>query len=126
MVQIAYKNYPLSITVATIITIISLIPIPEVPQLQNISLLDKWVHFVMYGTLSFVIWCEYLYRHKKTEWAKTTIGAVMAPIVMSGILELMQAYCTTCRSGDWLDFVANSIGVAIVSVPCYIWSFQRR
>ena len=126
MVQFAYKNYPLSITIAAIITIISLIPIPEGPQLQNISLLDKWVHFVMYGTLSLGIWGEYLYRHEKIEWTKITIGAVAAPIVMSGILELMQAYCTTCRSGDWLDFVANSIGVVLVSIPCYIWSFQRR
>lgn len=126
MFQKTYKRYPFSLIIAIVITIISLIPIPEVPQLKDISLLDKWVHFLMYGTLSLCIWVEYLRQHKKVNWLRTTIGAVVAPILMSGILELMQAYCTTCRSGDWLDFLANSIGVALVSVPCYIWSFQRR
>ena len=28
-------------------------------------------------------------------------------------MELAQAYLTTYRSGDWWDFVANSIGVVI-------------
>ena len=35
---------------------------------------------------------------------------------MGGILELMQAYLTTCRSGEWLDFVANTIGVCLGTV----------
>mgnify|MGYP000025902655 FL=1 len=29
---------------------------------------------------------------------------------MSGLIELAQAYCTTDRSGDWLDLAANAIG----------------
>jgi hypothetical protein len=33
---------------------------------------------------------------------------------MSGLLELLQAYCTgDHRSGDWLDFAANSLGVIL-------------
>jgi hypothetical protein len=33
---------------------------------------------------------------------------------MSGLLELLQAYCTGGhRNGDWLDFAANSIGVLL-------------
>ena len=31
-------------------------------------------------------------------------------------MELAQAYLTTYRSGDWWDFVANSIGVLIAVV----------
>lgn len=26
-------------------------------------------------------------------------------------MELLQAYCTTTRSGEWLDFFADTIGV---------------
>ena len=36
--------------------------------------------------------------------------------MMGGVLELMQAYCTTTRNGDWLDFAANSTGVTIAGI----------
>ena len=38
-------------------------------------------------------------------------GGIIAPILMSGIIELLQAYCTTNRSGDWIDFFANILGI---------------
>ena len=28
-------------------------------------------------------------------------------------MELLQAYCTTTRSGEWLDFCADSTGVLL-------------
>ena len=37
----------------------------------------------------------------------------ISTIMMSGIIELLQAYCTTNRSGEWLDFAANSLGVIL-------------
>ena len=43
--------------------------------------------------------------------------AFLAPIVMSGLIELAQAHLTGGnRSGDWLDFLANSIGVVLGNV----------
>ena len=32
---------------------------------------------------------------------------------LEGAMELAQAYLTTVRSGDWIDFLANSIGAGI-------------
>jgi VanZ family protein len=34
-------------------------------------------------------------------------------ILLGGLIELLQAYCTTTRSGEWLDFFADSIGVLL-------------
>jgi hypothetical protein len=34
-------------------------------------------------------------------------------ILLGGLVELGQAYCTTTRSGEWLDFWADSIGVLL-------------
>jgi len=40
--------------------------------------------------------------------------AFLAPVAMGGMVELAQAYCTAGhRSGDWLDFLANSLGVVL-------------
>ena len=114
------KRYPLSNVVATAIVILSLIPIPEVPQLGNISLLDKWVHMVMYGGLCVIIWWEYLRQHRSIHWRRALVGAVLLPVALGGGLKLAQKYLTTCRSGEWLDFMANSVGVVLAALVAVI------
>lgn len=82
---------------------------------------DKVVHVSMYlGTCS-VFWLEhYRSRRRLARWTLALI-AVVAPILMSGVIELAQAYLTTYRSGDWMDFLANSCGVvlALILSPLY-------
>ena len=34
-------------------------------------------------------------------------------IALGGSVELIQAYCTTTRSGEWLDFYADTVGVLL-------------
>ena len=69
--------------------------------------IDKIVHICMYGGLCFILWIEYLRNHKAINWNHVIWGGIIAPVAMSGCIELMQAYCTDTRSGDWLDFLAN-------------------
>jgi len=88
-------------------------PVPETP-LNNLTLFDKWMHISMYAVLCLVMWAEYLRRHQKLNKTRLFIGAFLAPLLMGGLIELAQANCTGGnRSGDWLDFVANSIGVVM-------------
>ena len=110
------RRYPISVLIATVITVISLIPVPEIKEVEDVPLMDKWVHMLMYGTLTLCIWFEYRRSHSKWNWMRLILLGVVAPIVMSGVIELMQAYLTTCRSGEWLDFLANSIGVALGTI----------
>ena len=65
-----------------------------------------------------VIWGEYLYRHRNgINKKKLLLWAWLAPIVMSGIIELLQAYCTGGRrSGDWIDLAANAMGATLAAV----------
>lgn len=107
------KRYPLSHLVTAVIIILSLAPIPDVPQLASINLFDKWTHFVMYAGLCLVIWWEYLRQHRTTDWRRVSIGAILLPIILGGLMELGQTYLTTCRSGEWLDFIADSVGVLL-------------
>ena len=102
-----------------VVIILSLAPFPEMPNLPDINLLDKWVHFVMYGGTCLVIWWEYWNQHTKIDWQHAAIGAILLPICMGCILELMQEHLTTCRSGDWLDAVANAIGVLLGALVGY-------
>ena len=113
------KRYPVSHFVIAAIIILSMAPIPEIPKLPNIGLTDKWAHFVMYGGLCLVIWWEYIRQHKTVNWQHAFIGAIVLPALFGGVLELAQEYLTTCRSGEWLDFVADSIGVALGTIIGY-------
>ena len=47
------------------------------------------------------------------------VGAFVCPVLFSGMVELLQEYCTTYRGGDWLDFAANTTGALIASLIGY-------
>jgi VanZ family protein len=34
-------------------------------------------------------------------------------IILGGLVELGQAYCTTTRSGEWLDLIADAVGCTL-------------
>jgi VanZ family protein len=109
-------KYPLSCLLIVVIWYLCFFAPPET-KLNEVDYIDKWTHIVMYlGTCS-VIWIEYLKRHTKVEWTKAILLAWLAPILMSGLIELLQAHCTNGRrSGEWLDVAANSIGVTLALV----------
>lgn len=117
MLLLYFRRYPITFLLAFAIVLLSLLPIPDVRTTVEVPLMDKWAHMVMYGVLTLVIWLEYIRAHRQMRGRRLLLLAFLAPIAMGGVLELMQAYLTTCRSGEWLDFVANSIG-AVVGAGC--------
>ena len=107
------QGYPFSCLTILVIWVICLIPIPETP-LDNVAFMDKWTHLVMYGGLCLIIWLEYIRKHNKANHAKVFMLTWLAPVAMSGLIELAQAYCTNGnRSGDWMDFAANAGGATL-------------
>lgn len=132
MLLLYFRRYPITFLLAFAIVLLSLLPVPDVRMTVEVPLMDKWAHMVMYGVLTLVIWLEYIKAHRQMRGRRLLLLAFLAPIAMGGALELMQAYLTTCRSGEWLDFVANSIG-AVVGAGCgllasRLWerSFSRQ
>ena len=110
------KKYPVSLTIIGVVIYLSFFRPPSLP-IARIPNMDKIVHFCMYGGLSGMLWLEFLWNHRRGEtvlW-HAWIGAVLCPIVMSGVIEVLQRYLTSYRGGDWLDFLANISGVAVAS-----------
>ena len=112
-----------------VIWVLCLIPIPETP-LDNISMIDKWTHFVLYGGLCSVAWAEYGFRHLHPVNRKVWIYTIVLPIVMGGLIEIVQATCTGgTRSGDVMDWLADIIGVALgqlIGIPLALLLSRRR
>ena len=102
-------------------------PIPEIP-LSHVRFIDKWTHIALYLCTCGVIWTEYLRHHPLKNqpttfsWQKILRWGWLAPIIMSGLIELAQAYCTGgTRSGEWLDFLANSTGATLMLGVGTLW-----
>ena len=107
------RKYPVSLVLIAAIWTVCLIPIPETP-LNDVPMMDKWTHFVMFGVLSLCIISEYVYRHRKPKGWDVALVGMLLPFAMGGMIELAQAYCTGGnRSGDVMDWLADGIGVLI-------------
>ena len=111
------RKYPFSTLCLALIGVLSFTPFfPETP-LDNVKFIDKWTHLVMYGGTCSVIWWEHL-RLCKKETRRPNLRALfwfalVGMIILGGLVELGQAYCTTTRSGEWLDFYADTVGVLL-------------
>jgi VanZ family protein len=107
------RKYPFSLLCILLIWVLSLTPFfPETP-FDDVQFIDKWTHLVMYGGTCSVIWFEYLLHHRTIDWGKILLLSVVGMTLLGGLMELLQAYCTTTRSGEWLDFWADSLGVLL-------------
>ena len=112
------KKYPLSLLVIAAILYLSLFTPPKT-KLDTIHNIDKIAHVCMYGGLELVIWIEYLRHHNNLNWIKILVFGIIFPIILGGMMELAQMQLTKKRSGDWLDLLADAIGVLIGAVVGY-------
>lgn len=112
------RQYPFSLVILCAIFYLSLFPVPQT-EMDDIPFIDKWTHLCMYGGLSGVIWIEYIKSHQSVRFIRAILPAAVFPLIFSGSMELLQAYCTTTRNGDWLDMAANSIGVILGTAAGY-------
>ncbi len=120
------RKYPLTVSLLTVVWYLSFFTPPHTP-LDNVTMMDKWVHIAMYGGTCAVMWFEYLKKHR-TVGGKARLIALTwaAPIIMSGVIELLQEYCTNGRrSGDWLDLAANATGVTLAAVIGLLLAHRR-
>ena len=123
--------FPLTLLCVALIFVLSFFTPPSTP-LSEVAYIDKWTHLVMYGGTVGMFWIEYLRANLRGNlrlsgvqlWLVTLIG----PVLLGGLIELLQAYCTGGRrSGEWLDWVADSMGVVLACVAgCLMKRVARR
>ena len=109
-------KYPCSCIIVIATWVLCFIPIPETP-LSDIRFIDKWTHSVICLVLGVSICLEYI-RSTKCPNPSFIVGWVwLVPLLMGGLIEILQSYCTNGnRSGEWLDFFADSLGSTIALI----------
>ena len=86
---------------AVVIAYLTLTPVPEAAELEFRGI-DKIYHMIAFAALVFPVIATGPHR-----W----IWMVPLAIAFGGAIELIQPYFD--REANWLDFVANGVGVAI-------------
>jgi len=92
-------------------------PLPKV----HIHDFDKFVHLVMFLTISGVIFFESTsyFKKKISTWKVVNISFVF-PIIYGGLVEIAQEYLSYTRTGDWMDFWFNVIGASFGLAICLL------
>lgn len=102
------KRYKLTLIAIILILVGILMPGRNVPS-ASIPHLDKLVHFGMFATLGLCYYGEYVWHNKK-------LPQILAPWISMELYalltEVMQQFVEG-RSCDWVDFIADSIGILL-------------
>ena len=105
------KRYILTLLTLILILCLTFYKPGNIKRTDTIIELDKVVHFVMYFTLCAVFWYENFKVTLNPRVLPMALFAVILPIIFSGVMEYLQYRLTSYRSGDFNDFVFNTIGV---------------
>lgn len=88
-----------------LILVACIIPGREVPDV-HLPLIDKWVHFVLFGGFSFLWLCT-----RVRPVPATGIMVFLAAVLLGYLVELIQGSgITSGRSYDVYDIVADAVG----------------
>jgi VanZ family protein len=90
-----------------VLIVVAHIPIPQVVYQAQVS--DKWLHFLAYMNLVFLLWFS-VRPDGRVSWRSRIAWLIfLAAVAYGGIDELIQPYFG--RTKDLWDFVANTEGV---------------
>jgi len=107
------KNWKLfTFFLLSIITILSLYPLPVLPEVPGS---DKSHHLIAYSVLAIPMVLAN---------PRNLLLYLFLLIIYGGLIEIIQPYVN--RYGEWLDFLANIIGVISTYIVVSIYRFYRQ
>ncbi|GHT39057.1 membrane protein [Bacteroidia bacterium] len=126
MIITLLKKYGISIALCAFILVLCFMDTAELPDAPMTNF-DKLVHLLMFMGLSGVVFFD------NTNYLRTAVSrqrifwsSFSFPVVFSGAIEIMQEYLTTTRTGDWMDFLFDTIGAFIGLVICVLINHSLR
>lgn len=113
------RCFGLSFVMTALIGVLLLVKMPEEVSMPLIANADKYVHAFLFMVLAWLIYHDARRAHFSSVLVYLT--AAVWSIGWGGVLEVVQNYCLTYRSGSWWDFVADLIGIAMGIALARVW-----
>lgn len=102
-------GYRKSILVLSAIAYLSLLREPTI-SLPYVIGMDKWIHAIMYLVLTLTLLWDSQQR-PKLWWIVGVFSAIFG-----GFIEVLQEQFFYPRTGDWMDWLADCIGVIVAII----------
>lgn len=107
-----------------LISFLTLMPQTRIPR-ELAEMNDKLIHSGIYFlTALLIIFASLRYNFKNVLTVARMLSIWLFCVLFGGVIELLQANLVLGRHGDWLDFLANSIG-ALLAVLLW-FTYQSR
>jgi VanZ family protein len=82
---------------------------------------DKLVHCGLFFVLTVFITTGYTRKHGAAVlWVKTLTASIAIAIGYGAVIEILQKYIFTWRSGEWNDLFADAVGVLMAAFSIFI------
>ena len=102
-------GYWKSIVVLSAIAYVSLLREPNI-SLPYVIGMDKWIHAIMYLVLTLTL----LWDSQQSPKLWWIVGVFSA--IFGGFIEVLQEQFFYPRTGDWMDWLADCIGVIVAII----------
>jgi len=108
-----------------LISYLTLIPQERIPR-ELAQMNDKLIHSGVYFFTALLIICASLrYNFKNVLRRARLITIWLFCVLFGGVIELLQGSMVPGRHGDWLDFLANSIGAMLAVLLWFIYQSRK-
>ena len=98
-----------SIIWAIVIAVGSFVPSSTIP---SVVVSDKWIHFVFYAIFSFLLFLSSLSNTKRSSYRFIRWTYVfLTGAIFGGFVEIIQHIIIRGRQGEWMDILANCLGM---------------
>lgn len=122
---IIYLN---SVLITGVLLYLSFFKPPEVPKLNEVAFIDKWIHVILYTLYTLIMAFDFTKDGARIFKKNYFWGVcVVFPILLGGVIEIMQVTFFAPRTAEWMDWVADTTGVIIgMSIyKLYLLIFKR-
>lgn len=87
-----------------------IVNVDSIPVPKKVFEYDKLAHFGMFFALSAAVFIDYYLKHEGApNGYKWLLFGLVVPVIYGGLIEIAQENFFS-RTGDWCDFVADTMG----------------
>ena len=109
---IILKNYWKSILFTLLIFYLSFAKPASFKDLNVINLTDKTAHYLVYVAYGMILIFDFLRKNRNGYSTFAFIAfCIVSPILLGGIIEIVQETFFKPRSAEWIDWLADIFGI---------------
>jgi len=107
------KKYRITILVTIAILYLSFAPPSSLPKVHLFQYADKLIHVLMYSGLTMVLCYDFFRSEHQSDNRETIAICGVYPVLLGGIVELLQATLFAPRTAEWSDWFSDIVGVLL-------------